>query len=144
MGGFRSNDVFIAHQLAVPPQGPDLDPGTKPRSFPLLPARVGGAAETTVFVECLSDGVVVHPSGKSISIDALNHSKGHNPLFQAVATKLAKHTGDPKARAVRFLIHRDGERAFHLAYPVFNGLNVTKTRYSLQADDDVSRIVAGE
>ena len=124
-------------------QGPDLGPA-KPRPFPLLPARVGGAEETIVFVECLSDGVVVHPSGKSMSIDSLNHSPSHNALYQAVAAKLAKHKGDPKRRTVRFLIHRDGERTFHLAYPLFNGLDVTKTRYSLQSDDDVSRIVADE
>ena len=124
-------------------QGPDLGPA-KPRTFPLLPARIGGAEETTVYVECLSDGAVVYPSGKSISIDSLNHSRSHNALHQAVAAQLAKHTGDPKRRTLRFLIHRDGERTFHLAYPVFNGLDVTKTRYSLQSDDDVSRIVAGE
>ena len=125
-------------------RGPSRDADPKPRPFPLLPARVGGSDETVVFLECLSDGVVVHPSGKSFSIDSLNHSPSHNAMYQTVAAKLAKHTGDPKRRTIRFLIHRDGEKTFHLAYPVFNGLSVDKSSYNLQADDEVSRIVAGE
>ena len=125
-------------------EGPSLDGETKPRPFPLLPARVGGADETIVFVECLSDGVVVHPSGKSFSIDSLNHSPSHNAMYNAVAGRLAKHSGDPKQRAIRFLIHRDGERTYHLAYPVFNRLNVEQKRIDLHPGDDVSRIVAGE
>ena len=120
-------------------QGPDLGP-TPPRTFPLLDAPSVTTAETVVFVECRSDGAVVYPSGKSFSIDSLNHSPTHNPLYHAVVAALAK-AGDPKLRAVRFLVHPDGERTFELASPAFNRVGATKTRRSLRPDDDISRIV---
>ena len=129
--------AVLPESPAVAEQGPDLGP-TAPRAFPLLEAK-SVTPETVVFVECRSDGAVLYPSGKSFSIDSLNHSPAHNPLYQAAVAALK--AGDPKSRAVRFLVHPDGERTFELASPAFNGVGATKTRHSLQPDDDISRLV---
>ena len=55
--------------------------------------------------------------------------------------QLALHKGDPQRRQIRFLIHRDAERTFHLAYPILEDVKVDKTRYTLQYGDDISRLI---
>jgi hypothetical protein len=125
---------------------PPPTPAPRRRPVILRPARLNGDGESFVFVECRRDVVVVYPGHRRVAIDALNHSPTYNPLFQTIRQQVERRQaqagpGETARVHIRFLIHRDGERTFHLAYPVLEGLAVPKTRYSLQPEDDVSRIV---
>jgi hypothetical protein len=130
---------------SVGPGSTDPDDGSrKPRA--LRPARIGGEGESIVFIECKSDVVIVHPTRKQIAVESLNHSPAYNPLVQAVRQQMQRRqalakTGDPIKVQVRFLVHRDGERTLHLAYPALEVLKLSMTRYSLQSWDDVNRLV---
>ena len=114
---------------------------------------MSGAGEILIFVECREDLVVVYPSRKRVSVEALSHSPGHNPLLQAIRQQAARRMaaarpGDPAPRLhIRFLVHNrggNGLRTFHMAYPVVEDLKGEKTRYDLDPLDDVARIVAGQ
>jgi hypothetical protein len=81
-----------------------------------------------------------------VGIDSLNHSPAFNPLYQTAQRQVTRWQnralpGQPARVHIRFLIHSDGERTFHLAYPALDSLPVPKTHYRLQPEDDVSRIV---
>ena len=123
-------------------RGPDsLAPA---RNRPLLPARIGDAEETTIFIECRSTGVVVHPTGQTIPLAALGEAPANNALHRTVSAQFASHKGNPARRQIRFLIHRDAERTFHAAYPVLEDIKVEKTRYTLQPGDEVSQLILVE
>jgi hypothetical protein len=127
--------------FAAPPT-----PAPQRRPTVLRPARLNGEGDSYVFVECRSDIVVVYPGRRRVGIDSLNHSPAYNPLFQAVRQQVERRQaqarpGETARVHIRFLIHHDGERTFHLAYPALESLAVPKTRYSLQPEDDVTRIV---
>jgi hypothetical protein len=128
--------------LAPPPT-----PARRRQPVVLRPAQLGGDEEALIFVECQAQVVIVHPGRRRVPIDALNHSPAYNQLRQAVQKQIQRRQalsgrGEAARVHLRFLIHRDGERTFHLAYPALEGLLVPKTRYSLQPEDDVSRIVS--
>jgi hypothetical protein len=120
--------------------GADSLAPARPRSRPLLPARIGASEDTILFIECRSTGVVVYPVGQSIPFAALDREPANNPLYQTVMAQLALHKGDPERRHIRFLIHRDAERTFHTAYPVLDNVKVDKTRYTVQPGDEISRL----
>lgn len=130
--------------------GGGLPPGVKPPPSPkaerppLRPAELS-SDEVIVHVECHADYVVVHPSRRRVPVEALGHSDAHNPLYQQVRAGLArKPLGVEKPRRqIRFLVHPDGERTFHRAYPVLEGLSASKTRQAVQPGDDVMAIIAG-
>jgi hypothetical protein len=124
--------------------GPDSLAPPPRKNRPLLPARIGDAEETTIFIECRSTGVVVHPTGQTIPLAALGESVASNALHRAVSAQFASHKGNPARRQIRFLIHRDAERTFHAAYPVLDDIKVEKTRYTLQPGDDVSQLILVE
>jgi hypothetical protein len=114
----------------------------------LRPARVLGDGDYVVFIECRSEFLVLYPSRKRVSIDALSHSRFHNPLYKAVEQMIARRLStlrpgekEPHIQ-VRFLVHPDGDRTLHLAYPVLEGLPGEKVRYNLQPEDDVARIIS--
>ena len=128
--------------------GPAAEAPRRP-AVPLRPARIG-SGETTIYVECRPDVVVVYPGRKQIGYDSLNHSPQHNPLCQEVRRWIARRQalvapGEPAPRVgVRFLIHKGGEQTFHRAYPALYTVVPpgNTARYNLQPDDDVARIIA--
>jgi hypothetical protein len=109
---------------------------------------VGSDGDYIIFIECLAERVVIYPSRRFVGIDSLNHSRSFNPLFKTVEQMIAKRLSTllpgekPPHMQVRFLVHRDGERTLHLAYPVLEPLPIEKVRYSLQPEDDVARIIS--
>jgi hypothetical protein len=128
----------------VGPAVPEPSDGQRPPRI-LRPARVGGG-ESVVFVECKNDVVIIHPTRKRVAVESLNHSPPYNPLVLAVRQQAQRRQaqaqpGDVVKVQVRFLVHRDGERTFHLAYPALEVLKLPMTRYSLQNWDDVGRLV---
>jgi hypothetical protein len=137
-----SKVVDVPH---IAPEAPPL-PNRKP--VYLRPARVLGDGDYTVFIECHSEYVVIYPSRRRVSIDALSHSRFHNSLYKAVEQMIARRLstlrpGEKEPRIqVRFLVHPDGDRSLHLAYPVLETLPGEKVRYNLQPEDDVARIIS--
>jgi hypothetical protein len=135
---------------ATPPKtGIRGEQGPRGGPAPLRPAQITGPRDWTVFVECKGEMIIVHPTQTQISIEHLNHNPAHNRFYQFVRQTIAKRharvqPGDKPTRVqVRFLIHRDGERVFHRAYPLLETLPVDTSRYNLLPDEDVNRIIAG-
>lgn len=122
-------------------------PGAKP--IPMRPARISGADETMIFVECRPDIVVVYPSRQQIGIDSLNHTPPHNPLTKAVNQIITQQQARVRAGLaparfhLRFLVHPGAELSYHRAYPALETVPVPKSRYALMGDDSVPRIIAG-
>jgi hypothetical protein len=44
---------------------------------------------------------------------------------------------------IRFLVHPDAVRTYHMTYPALERISVPQTRQNLLPEDDVSAIVAG-
>jgi hypothetical protein len=150
-GSARGNSTGGGDEgLASPftPEAPPLPPRKPVKPVVLRPARVGSDGEYTIFLECLSDQVVIYPSQRRFSIESLNHSQNHNQLLRTVEQMIARRLstlrqGDPVPRIyIRFLVHADADRTLHCAYPVLDSLPVAKVRYNLQPEDDVARIIS--
>jgi hypothetical protein len=132
----------------VPCIGPEAPPLPRNKPAVLRPARVGSDGDYVIFIECLAEYLVVYPSQRRVAIDALNHSRFHNPLYKQVEQMIARRLstlrpGEQQPRIqIRFLVHSDGDRTLHLAYPVLEALPGEKVRYNLQPEDDVARIIS--
>lgn len=131
-------------------QGPTPAPGDNDRrELPLRPARVTNPGDLTIFVECRADCVVVYPTRKVYALSVLSQTPLYNPLYFTVRELMRRHLATPRPDGstprvqVRFLVHADAERSYHLAYPSLETVSVPKSRTSLLPDDDVGRIVTG-
>jgi hypothetical protein len=113
----------------------------------LRPASLGNDHDYVIFIECLADRLVIYPSRRRVGIDSLNHSSAFNVLFKTVEQMIARRLSTlqpgekPPHIQVRYLVHSDGERTLHLAYPVLDSMGIEKVRISLQPEDDVERII---
>ncbi len=139
--------------------GTDDDPFLRspPSPFPnagrpapsLRPARLSGDRDWLIYVECKPEGVVIYPTQLLVPATALAHPSGSNPLMQSIQQLIDRkqasvRPGDPPYRPeVRFLVHSDAGRTYHLAYPMLDGLAAPKTAQDLTPDDDVRAIVTG-
>ncbi len=116
---------------------------------PLRPARLSGDRDWIVFVECKAEGVVVYPMRLVIPVSALAGPAGSNQLSQSVRQLIDRkqatvRPGDaPYRPEVRFLVHADAGRTFHMAYPTLDALAAPKTAQTLAPEDDAATIAAG-
>jgi hypothetical protein len=144
---------------SAPADGPEEDPFLRapPSPFPsasrpaqsLRPARLSGDRDWLLYVECKPEGVVIYPTRLLVPLSALSRTTGANPLLQSVQ-QLIDHKqatvrpGDaPYRPEVRFLVHPDALRTYHLAYPTLDALAAPKSAQDLGPDDDVAAIVTG-
>jgi hypothetical protein len=124
-------------------------PKTERPAPSLRPARLVGDRDWIVFVECKPEGVVVYPTRLLVPTSALAHPSGGNPLMQSIQQLIDRkqatvRAGEPPYRPeVRFLVHPDAGRTYHLAYPMLDNLAAPKTAQDLTPDDDVSVLVTG-
>ncbi len=115
----------------------------------MRPARLSGDRDWLIYVECKLEGVVIYPTQLLVPATALAHPSGSNPLMQSIQQLIDRkqasvRPGDPPYRPeVRFLVHSDAGRTYHLAYPMLDGLAAPKTAQDLTPDDDVRAIVTG-
>ena len=92
---------------------------------------------------------MIYPTQLLIPASALAHPSGSNPLMQSIQQLIDRkqatvRTGDaPYRPEVRFLVHPDAGRTYHLAYPMLDGLAAPKTAQTLTPYDDVSAIISG-
>jgi hypothetical protein len=132
--------------LRAPP-APNLPKASLPPAS-LRPARLSGDRDWIVFVECKKEGVVIYPTQLLVPVSALGRASGSNPLLQSVQQLIDRkqatvRRGDAAYRPeVRFLVHPDAGRTYHLAYPTLDALAAPKTAQTLAPEDDVAAIVA--
>ena len=85
-----------------------------------------------------------------IPASVLAGTAGGNPLLLCVQQLIDRkqatvRTGDaPYRPEVRFLVHPDADRTYHLAYPMLDALAAPKTAEPLEPEDDVAAIVAAQ
>ena len=129
--------------MEVPgPSGlPNLPGGkrtTTPPSRP--PVRLSGSRDWALSVECTADAVVL-PTGERITAKALAAPEGGKELRSAVEALISRkqatvREGEPPYRPlIRFLVHPDGLRLYHMAYPTLEPLQVPIVRQNVEADD---------
>ena len=109
---------------------------------------MSGDRDWILYVECKAEGVVIYPTQLLVPASALGRPSGSNPLLQSVQQLIDRkqatvRQGDtPYRPEVRFLVHADAGRTYHLAYPTLDALAAPKTAQYLGPDDDVATIVA--
>jgi hypothetical protein len=93
----------------------------------------------TIAIECTADAVVVPPGGQRIALTALTpENRADNVLLQTVRQMIERRQmmvrpGEPPYRPIiRFLVQPDGLRAYYLAYPALESLQVPMTRENLR------------
>src|SRR5262249_35922042 len=114
----------------------------------LHPARLNGDRDYLIFIECRPDGVVLYPSQKQFPLTTLKPGPD-NALVRTVQQMIdRKQSGVrpgelPYRPQLRFLVRPESLQTYHLTYPLFNPLPITKTRQNLIPEDDVLSIIAG-
>jgi len=85
-----------------------------------------------IVVECDAQGVRLSPSRLTIPLPDLTRGRGGDVLLahtirdMLAQRQAAGRPGDTFHPVIRFVVHHDGLRAFHLAYPTLNSIPVEK------------------
>jgi hypothetical protein len=112
-------------------------PGEGTSPLPARPLRFVGNRDWIIPIECLDDGVVLKAAGQKFPLQVLASGTGENPLVAAVRQLIARRQamvrpGEPPYRPqVRFLVHPEGLRTYHLAYPALEPLRIPLRRLNL-------------
>lgn len=99
---------------------------------PLKPAPRNGPAEWVIVVDCSPAGVRVSPSRFDIPAANLIPDAGGSVLLRTVQDQIARRRalqrpGEAPVRVgIRFVVHKDGLRVFHLAYPLLDAVVAEK------------------
>ena len=108
---------------------------------PLRPARLAGASELVLFIECRADGAIIHPGGKKFSLTDLSGSD--NPLVGELRRQIDRRgalsrPGDtvPKPH-LRYLVWNDGLRSYHSIYPALRDWDVPKSQQSIESKEEL-------
>ena len=108
---------------------------------PLRPARLAGASELVLFIECRADGAIIHPGGKKFSLADLSGSD--NPLVGELRRQIDRRSslsrpGDtvPKPH-LRYLVWNDGLRSYHSIYPALRDWDVPKSQQSIESKEEL-------
>jgi hypothetical protein len=124
-------------RLGLPPLPGEKSP--PPRPAPVRPARLIGNRDWVIPIECLADGVVLRSAGKKFPLASFaGVGADQNALLLTVRLMIVRRQasvrpGDPPYRPqVRFLLHPDGLRTYHLAYPALEPLGIPLTRQNVE------------
>ncbi|NBU76341.1 MAG: hypothetical protein EBS30_14170 [Planctomycetes bacterium] len=108
---------------------------------PLRPARLAGASELVLFIECRADGAIIHPGGKKFSLAELSSSD--SPLVGELRRQIDRRgalsrPGDtvPKPH-LRYLVWNDGLRSYHSIYPALRDWDVPKSQQSIESKEEL-------
>jgi hypothetical protein len=119
----------------VPRRGAAGGSVAKPKPFHLT-----GNRDWIIPLVCTPDAIVL-PSGATIAASALNTSDGAKALIKAVQDIIARkqatvREGEPPYRPqIRFLVHPEGLRLYHQAYPTLEALQVPILRQNIEPED---------
>jgi hypothetical protein len=113
----------------------------KPRATTPRPIRLTGNRDWVIPLECTADAIVL-PTGVKITAQALSAGdSGAKALLQGVQELIKRkqatvRDGEPEYRPqVRFLVHPEGLRLYHLAYPTLEPLQIPILRQNVEPDD---------
>ena len=102
---------------------------------------VGGNRDWIVRVECTAEGVVVYPGNKRFPFAQLGKPlDAQHPLFIEVKQLIDRRQSNvrpgetPYRLKIRFLVPPEGLRAYYLAYPPLEKLNVPMARENVPAE----------
>jgi hypothetical protein len=104
------------------------------------PFRLTGNRDWIIPIECTADGLAL-PNGMKITAGALATGDGGKSLTKAVQDLIARkqatvRDGEPPYRPqVRFLVHPEGLRVYHTAYPILEPVQVPILRQNVEPDD---------
>jgi hypothetical protein len=106
---------------------------------PVRPTRLIGNRDWVIPIECLADGVVLRSTGHKFPLSTFaGIPQEQNALLLAVRQLIVRRQasvrpGDPPYRPqVRFLLHPDALRTYHLAYPALEALGIPLTRQNVE------------
>jgi hypothetical protein len=126
--------------LAIPPP---LSAGNQQsRPAPRIVGLVGNR-DWVIPIECVADGVVLHPARQKVALAELEARQSGNVLQAAVQQMIARRQGTvrpgepPYRPQVRLLVRPDGLRAYYLAYPLLESLQVPITRQNLEREEEI-------
>jgi hypothetical protein len=100
-----------------------------------------------IYIECRAESVVLYPAQMEFPLAALLAPPQTNALLATVRKQIERRQsmvapGDAPFRPqIRFLIRPGSLRTFHATYPIFDGVQVPKTRQNLAAEDDVRSVM---
>jgi hypothetical protein len=113
----------------------------KPKTATPRPVRLTGNRDWVIPLECTADAIVL-PTGVKITAQALSAGdSGAKALLQGVQELIRRkqatvREGEPEYRPqVRFLVHPEGLRLYHLAYPTLEPLKIPILRQNVEPDD---------
>jgi hypothetical protein len=124
-----------------------LDKLAGPRKRPvglttLRPILFNRNRDWFIKIDCYSDRIVIEGTGQVVASSTLvGADPSANPLIQGVHAMIERRQatvpdGDiPYRPLIRFRVHPDGVRAYYLAYPALEALNVPLSRENLEAED---------
>jgi hypothetical protein len=104
------------------------------------PFRLTGNRDWNIPIDCTSDGLGL-PNGVKITSGALATADGGKTLVKAVQDLIARkqatvRDGEPPYRPqVRFLVHSEGLRVYHISYPILESLQVPILRQNVEPED---------
>jgi hypothetical protein len=117
--------------LLAPPDRPEVRGPARPSR----PLRLSANRDWIIPVECTADAVALPTAGKRFTLAQMQAEPGsRNPLLAAIRDMIDRRqatvrSGElPYRPQVRFQVHRDGWRAYYLAYPALELLRVPMTR----------------
>jgi hypothetical protein len=119
----------------LPRRGSNGGSGDKPKPFHLT-----GNRDWLIPLVCTPDAIVL-PSGVKIAASVVNTSDGAKALTKAVQDIIARkqttvRDGEPPYRPqIRFLVHSEGLRLYHQAYPILESLQVPILRQNIEPED---------
>lgn len=128
---------------------PTVEASRKPRPAALHPAWVHGGRDWVIYVECLSNGVVLYPSGRAFTLAQASSEASVNPLAAALKQMIerrqaSRRPGEPPYYPeVRLLVRPENVRTFLAVYPTLDAVPAPKTKRNLGPEDSVADIVRG-
>jgi hypothetical protein len=127
-----SGEVVKTRRGGLPGDGLGGRSSRSAPSGPLRPAPREGSREWIIIIDCAAEAVRLSPSRISIPLDMLGQSQGSALLVRTVQDLIARRRAiqapeDGELRVVlRFVVHKEGTRAFHTSYPLLNGIEAEK------------------
>jgi hypothetical protein len=108
----------------------------------LRPFLFNRSRDWVINIDCSVDWLVLEGTGEWIAPLALIAADpSTNPLFKSVQAMIERRQATvppgelPYRPLIRFRVHADGVRAYYLAYPALEALNVPMSRENVEPED---------
>jgi hypothetical protein len=122
--------------------GPRAPDKKEPRSVTFRPMLLHGNRDWIIPVECTGDELVLSSTAQRFPLSAVSRGDNAPGALAAAVRRLIDgrqatvRPGDPPYRPmIRFRVRPEGLRAYYLAYPALEALQVPMTRENLERED---------